>query len=101
MGLIMRSCFGCGSEVPFEQRVPRDASCEKCDRDLHCCRNCRFHDPALNNQCAEPQAEWVSDKERANFCDLFVFAEGDGGRRGVAGEAGAARADWKKLFGEG
>ncbi len=25
----------------------------------------------LNNQCAEPQADPVLDKERANFCDFF------------------------------
>lgn len=38
---------------------------------LHCCRNCRFYDPNAHNQCREPQAEWVKDKEMANFCDFF------------------------------
>ena len=38
---------------------------------LHCCRNCRFHDAAAHNQCREPQADWVKEKEMANFCDYF------------------------------
>jgi len=38
------------------------------------CRNCRFYDTQAHNQCREPQAEWVKDKERANFCDYFEAA---------------------------
>ena len=45
-----------------------------CDGDLHYCRNCRFFDPGKHNQCAETQAEWVSEKERANFRDYFEAA---------------------------
>lgn len=94
----MRTCFHCGAEVDAGSRVPRDAECEGCGHDLRCCRNCRFYDPSRNNQCSEPQAEWVSDKERANFCDLFFFAEG-GARTGDAGsEPGGAREQWKRLF---
>ena len=38
---------------------------------MHCCKNCRFFDPGKNNQCSEPQAEYVRDKVRDNFCDYF------------------------------
>jgi len=30
------------------------------------------------HRCREPQAEWVSDKEQANFCDYFEFGREDG-----------------------
>jgi len=53
------------------QKISRRENCAQCNADLHCCRHCRFFDPGKNNQCAETQAEWVSDKERANFCDYF------------------------------
>ncbi len=49
----------------------RGGTCPQCGSDLHCCLNCRFYDPAKHNQCAEPQAEWVRDKESANSCDYF------------------------------
>ena len=38
---------------------------------LHCGHNCHFYDPAKHNQSREPQADWVKDKEMANFCDYF------------------------------
>jgi hypothetical protein len=30
------------------------------------------YDPHAHNKCREPQAEWVTDRERANFCDFFI-----------------------------
>ncbi len=41
---------------------------------LHCGHNCRFYDPAAHNQYHEPQADWVKEKELANFCDYFEAA---------------------------
>jgi len=67
------SCWKCGGVIELQpaQRVASRESCPRCDADLHCCRNCQFYDPSKNNQCAEPQAEWVRDKEPANYCDYF------------------------------
>lgn len=62
------------------ERVGRRESCPKCGADLHCCRNCRFYDPTVYNECRETQAERVVEKEKSNFCDYFELAEG-----GVAG----------------
>lgn len=93
----MRCCFRCGAEIPGDQRVLREDECPHCSQDLHCCRACRFYDPAVSNQCREPQADYVADKERANFCDLFAFAEGRGAGS-AAGETDRARALWKELF---
>jgi hypothetical protein len=98
----MRRCHACGSEVPGDGRVFRDADCAACGRDLRCCRNCRHHHPSANNQCLEPVAEWVADKERANFCDYFSFADSTEAASGEPRKSGeeAARAKWKKLFKE-
>ncbi len=52
----------------------------------------------LNNQCAEPQADPVLDKERANFCDFFRIAERGGSTARGTKESGAARDAWSKLF---
>ncbi len=66
-------CWKCGEgiQAPPASRVGTRDTCPQCDSDLHCCRNCQFYDPAKHNQCSEPQAEWVRDKEAANYCDYF------------------------------
>ena len=70
---VVMNCHSCGETVRLlpGQKIMRKDTCARCDEDLHCCRNCRFFDPGKHNQCAETQAEWVSDKDRANFCDYF------------------------------
>lgn len=94
----MRVCFQCGGTIPGDQRILRKEECPSCGQDLHCCRQCRFYDSGLSNQCAEPQAEPVLDKERANFCDFFRIAEGGGSAARASKESSAAREDWSKLF---
>jgi hypothetical protein len=65
------TCFQCGAEIEIKERVGFHDSCPKCDRDLRVCLNCTFYDSAYNNQCREPQAERVVDKNRFNFCEYF------------------------------
>ncbi|MGZ3691505.1 MAG: hypothetical protein ACXVAX_08375 [Pseudobdellovibrio sp.] len=43
----------------------------KCRSDLHVCKNCEFYDPKSYNECREPSADVVREKERANYCDFF------------------------------
>ncbi len=66
-------CQFCGTAVTLDEPIPRESSCEKCLRDLKCCRQCRHYDPSLNNSCRETEAELVEDKERRNFCEFFAF----------------------------
>jgi hypothetical protein len=73
---VSRACHRCGREVDGVERVGRRDACLGCGSDLHCCRNCRFHDPGSHNQCREPQAERQVDKEAGNFCDYFNFRDG-------------------------
>ena len=68
-------CWKCGAEIEEisgARKVLRTDSCPQCDSDLHSCKNCRHYDPQYHNECRETQAEWVSDKRRANFCDYFT-----------------------------
>ncbi len=64
-------CHHCGRQVLLVGKIARTDECPNCHHDLHCCRNCRFFDPGKSRQCAEPKAEYVREKDRANFCDLF------------------------------
>lgn len=93
-----RRCYGCGAEVGEREVVGRRDACLGCGADLHCCLNCDFHDPALHNECREPQAERQVDKERGNFCEYFRFRT-----RSAAGnrQAGGARAQLDALFAKG
>ena len=73
------NCWKCGTAIESLQfnKIYRSDSCSDCNSDLHVCKNCRFYAPGHHNQCQETQAEWVSDKERSNFCDYFQASEQD------------------------
>jgi len=58
------------------QKPGRREECSSCGADLHACKNCRFYDATAYNECREPSAERVKEKERSNFCDYFKFKAG-------------------------
>jgi hypothetical protein len=70
-GEKMAVCAFCNKRIEIEGKVFRSTECPYCGADVRCCVNCRFHSRGAHNQCLESQAEWVGDKERANFCDYF------------------------------
>jgi hypothetical protein len=63
---------------------------------VRACRNCAFYAPSAYNDCREPNAERVVDKERANFCEFFHLGVADQG--GAVASAGGARAALDALF---
>ena len=65
-------CHACKNEIKIEGHISRTDECANCGADIHACLNCENYDPSAHNRCREPQAEWVSDREKANFCDLFI-----------------------------
>jgi hypothetical protein len=69
----------------MEVKVGRRDFCESCLADLHCCLNCRFHDPGAHNECRENISAWVRLKDASNFCAHFTF-------RVTAEDTGAAEA---------
>ena len=91
----MGVCFQCGEDVDTEGKVMRKDLCPSCHSSLHCCRNCRFHDRSAHNECREPAAEWVANKESANFCEFFEAGEGSASE---AASSGGARDAFDKLF---
>jgi hypothetical protein len=87
-------CHRCDAEISQERVGARDV-CARCHAYLHCCRNCDFYEPGAHNDCREPNAETVADKEQGNFCDFFRL--GAIGAR-VATGSDRARAELDRLF---
>jgi hypothetical protein len=79
----MKKCNKCLKVLEIKTPVGRREICPFCGSDLHCCLNCIHHYIGAYNDCREPQAERVIEKERSNFCDFFAFrnAEMDGKRK--------------------
>jgi len=72
------NCFNCSTELTFEvPRVGRGEECPKCRVDIRVCYNCKNYDKNSYNECHEPQAERVLEKNKANFCDYFTFRSGE------------------------
>jgi len=61
---------------------------------------CVYFDTAVPKQCAEDDAEEVSDKEKVNFCEWFKPAAGVFDSVGAT-KAARARGDLDALFGNG
>ncbi len=91
-------CFSCNAaiELAAGERIGFRDTCEKCSADLHACLNCLHYDRNAYNQCRETNAEWVSDRERANRCDYFVYR--DRSNDSASAEDDRARADLDNLF---
>lgn len=71
----MNICALCGKQIEVDKYFSRKSVCPKCGGDLHICMNCRFFSERAHNKCTEPKAEFQRSREKANFCDYFVFAE--------------------------
>lgn len=97
MGAPALDCWKCGAAlVDLPLPVGRSEYCRACRAEIHVCRMCRFYDLSKAKQCAEPVAEPVQDKERANFCGYF---EPVGGRlRAADPAADSAREALAALF---
>lgn len=82
----MSVCYRCNNVIDAV-RIGRTDTCPVCDADLHCCRNCRHFDEGAYNQCREPQAERVIDKDRSNFCDFFSLRDRHAGDHSTIGSS--------------
>jgi hypothetical protein len=100
----MPYCVHCGGNLEGV-RIFRQTPCPHCDAHLHACVQCKFHEPTAHNQCLEPQAEQVADREKANFCEFFRIAGAAARAPGRSASPGAsedrakdARAKLEQLF---
>jgi hypothetical protein len=89
----MPYCAKCEKQLPEEIKVFRQTLCPECSAYLHSCVQCAFHDKNAHNECLEPQAEFVSNREKSNFCEFFQLAGTSGSAGGGAGGRPAGRAD--------
>jgi hypothetical protein len=92
----MPVCHSCQKPAAVEGKIKRSDVCPGCRNDLRCCKNCKFYDRSAHNQCREPAAEWTANKEKANFCDYFVFA--DRASTGAGNSPETARKKFDDLF---
>jgi ribosome-binding protein aMBF1 (putative translation factor) len=84
------NCFSCGKEIPLLGNLGRRDECPFCHADMHVCKNCQHYDPKVYNECKEPQADRVQERDRANFCDYFLIGTGAGGTGNSADQLKAA-----------
>jgi hypothetical protein len=94
-------CYRCGESLEtLTLPLSRRDECPRCRVELHVCRMCFYYDPRAPEGCAEDDAEEVTNKTRANFCDYF--RPDPAARAPGEFEADlAARAQFDSLFGGG
>ena len=93
-------CWKCGEKLediilPFSRRE----ECRHCNADQHVCRLCTQFDPQVADACHEDRADFVLDKERANFCDYFK-PKANAFIATNSNDEQTARAQLDELFGE-
>ncbi len=99
-GSINIQCWKCGAELtgiilPFS----RLEECSRCSSDLHVCKGCKNYSTSLTSACNEDRADFVSEKEKANFCDFFA-ANSNAFKGSNSEKEEAARAKLAELFGD-
>lgn len=87
---ISLHCFSCNKELTFSGQIGRREECPHCRADVHVCKNCDFYDPKAYNECREPSADVVREKDRANFCDYFTPRKGGANQEDKAAALKAA-----------
>lgn len=89
----MKICALCNKKIEVDKYFSRKSACPHCRGDLHICLNCRFYSETAHNKCLEPKAEFQRSRDKANFCDYFVFKDGPS-----VAASGAEREDARKKF---
>lgn len=65
-------CYKCNSELNLpNNKIGFRQTCPNCLVDLHVCKNCRHYMVGKPNDCNVPNTEFVSDREKNNFCEDF------------------------------
>lgn len=68
---LIGHCWHCGTGL-IAADYGRENHCLTCGKATRCCGNCSNFKLGRPNDCLEPVAEPVGDKERANFCEWFA-----------------------------
>lgn len=97
---MTRHCHHCGQAWAYSGPPGRNDHCPQCGRDLRVCLNCSRHHPRAAEECTEPKADLVKDKDRANFCEWFDFAKRVYQARTGRDRSAEARDEFNRLFGD-
>lgn len=62
-------CSMCGTTVTVA--IGPGSQCLKCGADLYTCKQCRFFDTGLRNECSQPVPERIVRKDIRNQCQFF------------------------------
>lgn len=93
-------CWKCGADIShLTFPLGRMDKCNHCNADLHVCKLCKFYDRSRANQCQEPVADPVSDKQRSNFCGYFEI-KGNAYQQGDSSTIVQAQNELAAIFGE-
>jgi len=93
-------CWHCGVTLAgVLLPLSRFEECSSCNSDLHTCRACKFYSATLTSTCNEDRADFVLEKEKANFCDFFTPNPSPFNELGKTKQEDA-RAKLAELFGE-
>ena len=88
-------CASCGAQAPTSINIA--STCQKCNGDLHTCRQCTYFDPGARFECSKPITAKIVNKNARNTCELFAprtVIE----RETSSGAPTDARAAFAKLF---
>lgn len=91
-------CYKCQTvlDLTTESKVSRQEECPKCFANIHCCKMCFFYEPKSYNECKEPVAQRIVEKEKNNFCEFFKLATTSGHIENKSSLQSAADALFKK-----
>lgn len=65
-------CYRCNEKLDLpSKKMGFRQSCPFCLADLHVCKNCEHYAIGKPNDCEIPNTEFVSDREKNNFCEDF------------------------------
>lgn len=71
------NCFKCEKDLDLKagSNISRQEECPHCFQSLHVCKMCVHYDESSYNECREPVADRITEKEKANFCDYFKLGD--------------------------
>ncbi len=64
-------CWKCDRDADVGEKIGFRAICDHCGSWQHVCVNCHNYHVGKPNDCAIPGTEFVSDREKRNFCEEF------------------------------
>lgn len=65
-------CYKCNKKLDLpSKKIGFRQTCPICFADLHVCKNCKHYLIGKPNDCNVPNTEYVSDREKNNFCEDF------------------------------